>query len=230
MNNPDTAGLFKKPLFQRSAAVLLAAAIILSLFLMAFHVFQGAMIQSLSQMNNEFVDQVDTISGTLLDIIDNTAMQMFYSYSVKTLRTGVMLSNAQRTAGLRDLGNLVSSSEFLSSAMIYNSSMNYIFTSEGDHASVMSDLFHDKSAVNLLLSRRDRGSAVPVTRWTAGGECYSFLFFEPNVTHSGALLLNVRADWYERQLLGISSGDNCVILDESGTPLASGSDLLADEA
>lgn len=230
MNDLRTVKLFKNPVFQKIAAVLLAAAIILSLFLVAFHLFQSAMIQSLSQMNNEFVEQVDTISGTLLDIIDNTAMQMFYSNSVKTLRTGAMISNAQRTAGLRDLGNLVSSSTFLSSAMIYNSSMNYIFTSEGDHASVMSDLFHDRSAVNLLISRRERGSGVPVKRRTAGGECYSFLFFEPNVTNSGSLLLNVRADWYERQLLGISSGDNCVLLDESGTTVVAGSDPLANEA
>lgn len=230
MNNSRTLGLFKNPLFQKSIAVLLAAAIVLSLILVAFHVFQGIMIQSLSQMNSEFVEQVDTISGTLLGIIDNTAMQMFYSSSVKTLRVGNALTNAQRTAGLRDLGNLVSSSEFLHSAMIYNAAMNCIFTSEGDHASVASDLFYDRSAVNLLISRRERGSGAPIKRQTNSSDCYSFLFYEPNVANSGSLLLNVRTDWYERRLLGISSGDNCVILDEKGSVVATGSEPLGTES
>lgn len=222
------AKLFDNTFFRRSAIVLLASAVILSLFLVFFQMFQSSMIQSLSQMNSEFVEQVDTISGTLLDIINNTAMQMFYSRSVKTLRTATGLTNAQRTAGLRELGNQVSSSTFLSSAMIYNSNTHSIFTSEGGHASEI--LFHDRTAAQLLISRTKHGSSAPIKTKIGGEECYSFLFFEPNIPDGGSLLLNVRADWYERQLLGISSGYNSVVLNEEGEILVAGSELLAKEA
>jgi len=221
--------LFKNKFFRRSVIVLLTMALIPGMFLVSFQVFESSTIQSLSQMHNDFVEQVDTISGALLDIINNTAMQMFYSSAVKTLRTGTAITNAERTAGLRDLGSMVSSSEFLSSAMIYNSRLDYIFTSEGNYASVASELFHDTSAAQLLESR-DYDSRAPVKRTTAGGECYSFLFYEPNVSQSGALLLNVRAEWYEQQLLGISSGANCVVLNGEGEVLAAGNETLAEEA
>lgn len=222
--------LHNHPILGRITVLLIAAAIMLSIFLAAFYLFQDAMIESLTQMNSDFVEQVDTISGTLLDVIDNTAMQMFYSRSVKTLRTSTPLSNAQRTSGMRDLGNLVSSSDFLSSAMVYNANMDYIFTSEGYHAPPGSQVLRDTSGVALLQSSAVRGSGAPIKRSVTGGDCYSFLFSEPGVPNSGSLLLNVRSSWYETQLLGISSGDSCVILDESGTLLVAGSESLAQQA
>lgn len=221
--------LFKNKFFKRSAIILLALALILGIFLVFFQMFQSSMIQVLTQMNNEFVDQVDTISGAMLEIINNTAMQIFYSASTKSLRMGVSLTNAQRVAGLRDLGNLVSSSTFLTSAMIYNSNLDYIFTSEGGLTSASRELFLDKSTAELLQSRTRPGLGAPLKRESPTGEVYSFLFFEPNTPGGGSLILNVRADWWERQLFGIGSGSDGLILDDNGEIITAGSEDLVDD-
>lgn len=218
---------FAKKLNRRgAAAVLCGSALVLSLFLMLFNSFQGLMLQAVLQLNNEFVQQVDTISATSHDIIRNSAMQMFYSTPIKTLRTGSNLSNAQRIAGLRDLGSFVSSCTFLTSAMVYNPEMDYIFTSDSDRPSAPTEQFYDSRAADLLTNAAFSTVTVTPKYSSKAGDYYSFIFFEPNVPKSGAMLLNVRPDWYERQLLGISSGASCAILDASGNVLAAGSDEL----
>lgn len=188
------------------------------------------MVQALSQLNNEFVEQVDTISATSMDIIENSAMQMYYSSSVRALRTRDSLTNAQRMSGLRDLGNFVSCCPFVTNVMIYNQSMNYIFTSDSDRVSAPPEVFYDKISVALLTDKKAKDFAMSKKNTSLTGGYYSFIFNEPNIEMSGSLLMNVRADWYERQLLGISSGDTCAILDVDGKALAAGSDMVTDAA
>ncbi|HBG02284.1 MAG TPA: hypothetical protein DDW87_12030, partial [Firmicutes bacterium] len=205
--------LFEHAFLRKAAIVLLITAIFLSLLLVFFQMSQNSLIQSLTQMNNEFGEQIDTISGTLLEIIHNTAMQMFYSRSLAKLRTVDALTNAERIAGLRDLGNWVSSSTFLSSAMIYNSITDTIFASDGGHTKNAQEFYDDQATVELMVSQEKHGSSGPVKRQTAEGDTYSFLFFESNVPHGGSLLVNVRAQWYEHQLLGISTEHRGVVVD-----------------
>ncbi|MBP1577896.1 MAG: hypothetical protein J6C75_05400, partial [Oscillospiraceae bacterium] len=130
-----------KNIFQRKInAILLVIALILLSFLGLSKYFQALMIQTLTQLNSDFVSQIDTISGTSMDIIRNSAMQIYYSSSVKTLRTAKMLTNAQQTLGQRDLGNFVSSSTFINNAMVYNPKLDFVFTSDNDHPSTPSEL------------------------------------------------------------------------------------------
>lgn len=68
---------FQNPVVRRIAGTLIISAILLSLLLAFFQLYQRSLIQTLTQMNNEFVQQVDTVSGTLLEIIHNSAMQTF---------------------------------------------------------------------------------------------------------------------------------------------------------
>lgn len=219
--------LFENVFWRRTAMVLVIMAFFLSLLLVFFQMSQNSLIASLTRMNNEFVEQVDTVSGTLLEIIQNTAMQMFYSRSLAKLRTVDALTNPERIAGLRDLGNWVSSSTFLSSAVIYNSIADTIFTSDGGH--IERHLFYDPATAGLMLSQEKHGSTGPMKRHTAEGDVYSFLFFESNVPHGGSLLLNVRAQWYEQQLLGISSEHSAVVVDEEGTILVTADQSLTEK-
>lgn len=221
--------LFQNESFRKVTIILAIAFLFLSLFLLFFNMFQTALIQSLSQINNEFVEQVDIISGTLLEIINNTAMQMFYSRSLKTLRTSAALTNPERIAGTRDLGNWVTSSTFLSNAKIYNAFTDTIFTSDGEHVENASALYPDPETANLLIKRTKHGSEGPIKLTTAQGDAYSFLFFESNIPNGGSLLLTVQAEWYEKQLLGIASGQNIVILNEQGDVLIAGDDKLTTE-
>lgn len=218
----------QKVFLRRSAAVLIILAIVLSLLLAFFQHYQRSLIQTLTQLNNEFVEQVDTISGTLLEIIHNSAMQTFYSGSLIKLRTTDPLTNAERVAGFRDLGNWVSSSTFLSNAMIYNSSADIIYTSDGRYIRNASQVYHDQATVSLLASQEKHGSKGPIRRQTADGETYSFLFFESNMPDRGSLLLNVQAKWYEEQLLGLASEHHGVVVSNEGDILVAGDESLRE--
>lgn len=218
--------LFQNSFLRRTAIVLIISAILLSLLLAFFQLYQRSLIRTLTQMNNEFVEQVDTISGTLLEIIHNSAMQTFYSGSLVKLRTVDPLTNAERVAGFRDLGNWVSSSTFLSSAMIYNSSADIMYTSDGGYTRNASVAYYDQETVSLMAARERHGSKGPIRRQTEDGDTYSFLFFESNMPERGSLLLNVEAQWYEEQLLGLSSENNSVVVNNAGHILVAGDESL----
>lgn len=219
---------FQNPVVRRIAGTLIISAILLSLLLAFFQLYQRSLIQTLTQMNNEFVQQVDTVSGTLLEIIHNSAMQTFYSGSLIKLRTADSLTNAERIAGFRDLGNWVSSSTFLSSALIYNSSADIIYTSDGGYTRNASQAYHDRATVELMADQERHGSKGPIKRQTADGDTYSFLFFESNMPERGSLLLNVQAEWYEEQLLGVSSEHNSMVVSPEGDVLVAGDEALVD--
>ncbi len=222
--------LFQKPVLRRSAAVLVITALILSMFLFFVQLSQDSLIQSLTQLNNEFVEQVDTISGTLLEIIHNAAMHLFYSRSLIKLRTLEHVTNAERIAGMRDLGSAVSSSTFLSSALIYNSLSDTMYTSGGGHVPHAADAFPDQDTYELMVSRAKHGFSGPIKRQTQEGATYSFLFFEPNIPEGGSLLLNVRAHWFEHQLLGLATGYSSAVIDSQGEVLAASDPALSEKA
>ena len=120
---------------QQWAAILLLVLVFLCFFLFLYAQFRQATIQALSEVSRDFVDWVNTVSDAAGENIRTSAMQMFYTSSVRTLRTDRNLSVSSRTVGLRDLGTFVSSSDFLDSVMVYNGAMNMIFTSEGNYPS-----------------------------------------------------------------------------------------------
>ena len=221
--------VFNSAFVRRTASILIIMAILLGLLLAFFQLYQRSLIQTLTQMNNEFVEQVDILSGTLLEIIHNSAMHTFYSGSLIKLRTVDPLTNAERIAGFRDLGNWVSSSTFLSSAMIYNSSADILYTSDGGYTRNASETYHDQATVTLMAAQERHGSKGPIRRQTEDGDTYSFLFFESNMPDRGSLLLNVQAKWYEEQLLGLSSEHNSVVVSNEGQVFVAGDASLTDK-
>lgn len=220
-----------KIIYKRKAyIILLTVALILLSFLGLSKYFQSLMIQSLTQLNSDFVSQIDTISATSMDIIRNSAMQIYYSSSVRVLRTAQTLTNAQQIIGMRDLGNSVSSSSFINSVMVYNPKMDYVFTSDNEHPSAFSENFHDQYAVSLLKNAPDLGFIVSPKQKNKTNSYYSFIFYEPGVPNGGSMILNVNSKWYEQQLLGISSDENCVLLDSNGNMISAGNYAPADSA
>lgn len=206
---------------QQWAAILLLVLVFLCFFLFLYAQFRQATIQALSEVSRDFVDWVNTVSDAAGENIRTSAMQMFYTSSVRTLRTDRNLSVSSRTVGLRDLGTFVSSSDFLDSVMVYNGAMNMIFTSEGNYPSAPPEQFHDSDAVQLLTHPEQYPYLSPIQRTVGGRRCYSFLFFEANGDTPSALLLNVNGNWYETHLLGISAGQGHIIANSSGEPIVS---------
>ena len=206
---------------QQWAAILLLVLVFLCFFLFLYAQFRQATIQALSEVSRDFVDWVNTVSDAAGENIRTSAMQMFYTSSVRTLRTDRNLSVSSRTVGLRDLGTFVSSSDFLDSVMVYNGAMNMIFTSEGNYPSAPPEQFHDSDAVQLLTHPEQYPYLSPIQRTVGGRRCYSFLFFEANGDTPSALLLNVNGNWYGTHLLGISAGQGHIIANSSGEPIVS---------
>ena len=135
-----------------------------------------ATIQALSEVSRDFVDWVNTVSDAAGENIRTSAMQMFYTSSVRTLRTDRNLSVSSRTVGLRDLGTFVSSSDFLDSVMVYNGAMNMIFTSEGNYPSAPPEQFHDSDAVQLLTHPEQYPYLSPIQRMVGGRRCYLYVY------------------------------------------------------
>ena len=202
-------------LFRAGAAILLLLAFLV-LFLFLFFQFRTATFQSITASNDSFGNYVDSVLELTNTNIRTSAMQMFYTSSIRTLRTGGSLSWKERTLGQRDLGNFVSSSYFVDCVMVYNQKLDMVFTSEDNYASAPAAQFHDQEAVALLSSPKVQSYLVPFRRDDGQSVHYSFLFYEEDLSGFSAMLLDINAKWYEEQLLGNLSREQHMIVDQEG--------------
>lgn len=197
--------------------LLLLAFLALSVFL--FFQFRTAALQSVTAASDSFGNYVDSVLDRSNANIRTSAMQMFYTSSIRTLRTSANLSWSERTIGHRDLGNFASSSNFIDHVMVYNQNLDTVFTSESSYGSAPSESFHDQEAAELLLHPERRSYLVPFRRQTETASFYSFLFYEEGTYGFSSMLLDINASWYENQLLGTLSRDRHVIVDAQGQPV-----------
>ena len=218
----------KRKLFQWMYLLVLVSGFCVFL-LYIYGQFQTATMQTLTTFNSDFVEQVETVSVFMSNHIKTSAMQMFYTSSIKALRTKGALTNAEKVTGLRDLGNFVGSSESLESVMVYNSKLDMVFTSESVYPSASGSEFHDSNAVEILKSPEDYPYLVPIKRSIENRITYSFLFFEYKGRDKSTLLLNITDEWYQTQLLGMSKTEDSVIVGADGEILAVHNLAIADQ-
>ncbi len=200
----------------RSGIAILLLLAFLAVFLLLFFQFRSATFQSITAANDSFGDYVDSVLELTNASIRTSAMQMFYTSSVRTLRTGGNLTWKERTMGQRDLGYFVSSSAFVDSVMVYNRRLDTVFTSEDNYASCKAADFHDQEAVSLLRHPENHSYLVPFRRQDGQSVHYSFLFYAEEPSGYSAMLLDVNARWYEEQLLGSLSRERHMIVDRQG--------------
>ncbi len=200
----------------------------LAAFLFLFFQFRTASLQSIAAANESFGNYVDSVLALSNDNIRTSAMQMFYTSSIRTLRTSGNLSWSERTIGHRDLGNFASSSNFIDHVMVYNESLDIVFTSESSYGSAPAAQFHDQEAVEILLHPEHHPYLTPFKRVSGSKTWYSFVFSEQGSRGRSAMLLDINGDWYESQLLGTLSQDRHLIVDANGQAIipAEGADSL----
>lgn len=216
-----TTTRIQRRLIQVGGVILLLLAFLLtSVFL--FFQFRTAALQSITTASDSFGDYVDSMLDRSNDNIRTSAMQMFYTASIRTLRTSGDLSWSERTIGHRDLGNFVSSSSFIDHVMVYNRDLDTVFTSESSYGSAVSDKFHDQEAVEILQHPERHPYLVPFKRQSGNAVYYSFVFSENNSSGFSSMLLDINARWYEEQLLGSLSRDRHMIVDQEGVPIIPG--------
>ncbi|MEG0688249.1 MAG: AraC family transcriptional regulator [Hungatella sp.] len=214
--------------FHRLLIIFLSTIFIASV-LFLYGQFQTATIKTLVSFNSDFTERVNATSNTILNNIKTSAMQMFYTSSITNLRMQSELTNAEEAIAFRDLGNFVSSSDFLDSVMIYSSRSDKVYTSEGSESSALSSDFHDAEAVEILTHPENHPFLTPIKRSSSKGFTYSFLFFEYRNADSSALLVNINEAWYTSQLLGISENNDYIVVDALGNLIASENDSLHRE-
>lgn len=213
--NASTSRLHRR-LTQVGGCILLLLAF-LAIFLFLFFQFRTAALQSITSANESFGNYVDSVLDLSHANIRTSAMQVFYTSSIRTLRTAKDLSRSEQIIGHRDLGNFVSSSNFIDNIMVYNEELDMVFTSESGYGSAPSGQFHDQEAAYLLLHPEEHSYLAPFKRQAGGYTHYSFLFSAGD--SSGAMLLDINARWYESQLLGALSQERHMIVDGEGLPI-----------
>ena len=205
----------KSRMMQVGAAIVILA-IFLATYVFLFFQFRDAALQSILLANEKFGNHVNSVLTLSNANIRTSAMQVFYTSSIKSLRTSSDLSWAEQTIGHRDLGNFVSSSNFIDNIMIYNSKLDKVFTSESSYGSALTDQFHDQEAVYLLMHPEEHSYLAPFKRQVGNRTHYSFLFSENGSSGLNSMLMDINADWYEEQLLGNLSRENHCIVDADG--------------
>lgn len=223
MEKTASTSRLRRHLTQVGGCILLLLAF-LAIFLFLFFQFRTAALQSITSANESFGNYVDSVLSLSHANIRTSAMQVFYTSSIRTLRTKEDLTHSEQIIGLRDLGNFVSSSNFIDNIMVYNEALDMVFTSESGHGSAPSGQFHDQEAVRLLLHPEEHSYLTPFKRQAGGNTHYSFLFFPYGSSEEGAILLDINAAWYEAQLLGALSKDRHMIVDSQGRSM-----ILASE-
>lgn len=210
--------------------ILLASTVFLSFFILLYVLFQKVTYKTISSYSSEFLERIDTVSYSLLNNIKESAMQMFYTSSITNLRTKKNLTTSERITGLRDLGNLVGSSDILDSIMVYNGHENMIFSSNGTYPNTNSADFPDKEAVEILTNPNNYPYLTPIKRTVESSTdtYYSFLFYENQSSVHSSLLVNIKASWYESQLWGISRENDYIIIDSQGNIVISNHNTSSD--
>ncbi len=196
---------------------ILILVVFLLLFLILFFQFRAATIQSITSASESFGNYVDSVLDLSHANIRTSAMQVFYTSSIRTLRSAKDPSRSELIVGQRDLGNFVNSSNFIDNIMVYNEELDMIFTSESGYGSAPADEFHDQEAAGLLRHPEEHSYLIPFRRSSGGSTHYSFLF--SSNSSSGVLLLDINARWYESQLLGNLPQVRHRIVDGNGEPI-----------
>ena len=216
MEKPASTSRLRRRLSQVGSWILLLL-VFLAIFLFLFFQFRTATLQSVTSASESFGNYVDSVLDLSHANIRTSAMQVFYTSSIRTLRTAKDLSRSELIVGHRDLGNFVSSSNFIDNIMVYNEELDMVFTSESGYGSASSGQFHDQEAAYLLLHPEEHSYLAPFKRQANGYTHYSFLFSAGD--SSGAMLLDINARWYESQLLGSLSQERHRIVDGDGQPI-----------
>lgn len=204
-----------------------------------YRAFQEITLQSLAQLNSEFSVQTDTLSSLVQTTVRSYGLQVFYTPAVTRLRQGYGLSNVERVYGLRELNTYVSSSEFVDSISVYNQNTHMVYTTDTNFLSAPIDGYADRSAAELFLNRNVETRMRPIRRTVdeplsgRKREFYSFLFFETSrkgIPRGNALMINLRSEWYEGQLLGFDQEGSYILLDERGGLIAAREETLPSKA
>lgn len=224
----------------RFNTVVLSCFVLIAAFLgLLYHQFQKVLLESINNLNTEFVAQVSATSGFAEEFLQNMANQIFYTHSVSKLRSYQELTNQQVIEGIRELNSFAASSTIIDSIYIFNGKQDYVYsTSSTGAVSDATDSFADQAAVELFGRRNAAQRLVPIPRYSRSAnrssnrELYSFLFFEldsSGTPRDNAIMFNISKNWFTKLYFSNDPGNRAFIVSGEKELIALQNGLSTDE-
>ena len=210
-------------------------AMLAAIFFSLFQIFEGITYDSVSDLNNEFISQIDSFTETINSSIINYGMQLFYSDSVKTLMGNASFSNTDRVYMIRNLNTSLSSTDFAEGILVYNGHNGHVYSTDPSYPDQPLDELRHEPIRELLTNRRNDLRFKPIyCRESApsGREYYVFMFYEvypDQQPKPGTLIVTIKSDWYKKALLAAAPSSDMIVIDENGSVLVSANDALRKE-
>lgn len=205
--------------------LLCISAVVFCVFLFLYYGFQQALMQSVSTLNNDFVQQVNSTAATAESVLQNFSAQIFNIRSVRKLRTYQELSNAEMIEGIRSLNDFTASSAIIDSIYVYNGKRDYVYSTVSSGAvSDRADLFLDQAAVDLMRNKTADQRLKPLPRFstssssTVNQDMFSILVFDLDTQgqpEDNVLMMNISSAWFSDLYFG-KNEDAAMIVDEDG--------------
>lgn len=228
-----------RSLLRRILAGFSTAILILLVFLLLFGAFERISLQAIVTAHSSFSHHMSTLSETMESLVQTMATQIYHISSANKLRTAQEMTTFDRIYALREVGQYTSSSPMLQSIYIFNDAKQFVYSTDELFFSAPFDTFSDKDALAIYTNRTplDRGVLayrviqdpvqLPYSR-----PSYSFLQYETDAKGNplpGGILLNLDPAYFRNRLLTFP-GDNTIILDRTGLPVAAQYQALVPQA
>lgn len=201
-----------------------------TIFFALFHTFETILYDSISDINQEFVSQIDSLTETINASIVSYGMQLFYSDSAKILMGSQSFSNTDRVYMIRDLNTSLSSTTFAESIDIYNGYNGHVYSTNPSFPDSALDSYHNSILKDLFQNRDNEQRFKPIyCQDSAGRDYYAFSFYEvypDDIPKPSALMITINADWYRKLLLASNPSSDLIVIDQNQDVLAAANDQL----
>lgn len=206
-----------------------------TLFFTLFRIFEKITYDSISDLSNEFIMQIDSFTETINSSIVNYGMQLFYSNSVQTLMRAAHFSNTDRVYMVRDLNIALSSTDYAENIFVYNEHIGHVYSTDSAYPDQSVNELRQKPIRRLLLTRTNELRFKPIychEDIPHSKDYYTFMFYElnPNKTPKpGALIVTIKSGWYKKALLAASPSSDMIVIDQNGSILATANESIQNE-
>lgn len=199
------------------------ACLILAMYLFMSARFQQSLLSAINTQNTQFVEQVNTLSSALQNMIQSCATQIYQASAVKHVRTNAEHTNFEMIEAMREVNKHEALYPFIDSIYLYNGKRGYIYLSSGNSFDCCSDYIHkfkDESASALFMDLRPENKLIPIYRSNGGYSAYSqstavysYMMFDvmSGRAADNALMLNISSTWFNGFLFGEDNPSQWVI-------------------
>lgn len=173
----------------------LISGFLILIFIISIFIFRNIVrkniLESLVKASDDISERSETFSDYALEINKNMCLFIYNDYNVTELRNMEEFNLSKSSILLRNINNIITSSNYIDSVYIYNDNLDYIFSTsrEGNRP----EKFFDQEAVSLFMNKERVHNLAPVLRdfniSTAStiNQIYSFTIYDENT----AVMVNV---------------------------------------